>query len=96
MGLPWWLSGKESTCNAREARDAGSFPRLERSPGEGNSNPLQYSCLENPRDRGAWWATVRGVAKSLDTTKHRIQHSRGTLMKCYLLMFGSENMATHC
>ena len=40
------------------------IPGLGRSPGEGNGNPLQYSCLENPMDRGAWWATVRGVAKS--------------------------------
>ena len=59
--LPWWLSGKESTCNAG---DLGSIPGLERSPGGGNSNPLQYSCLENPTNRGAWRATVHGVAKS--------------------------------
>ena len=44
--------------------DLGSIPGLGRSPGEGNGNPLQYSCLENPRDQGAWWATVHGVAKS--------------------------------
>ena len=43
--------------------DAGLIPGLERSPGEGNGSPLQYSCLENPMDRGAWWATVHGVAK---------------------------------
>ena len=43
--------------------DAGLIPGLERSPGEGNGTPLQYSCLENPMDRGAWWATVHGVAK---------------------------------
>ena len=59
--LPRWLSGKESACNAG---DTGSIPRLGRSPGEGNGNPLQYSCLENPIDRGAWWATVYGVEKS--------------------------------
>ena len=53
--------GKESTCNTK---DLGLIPELRRSPGEGNSNPLQYSCLENPMDRGAWWATVYGVAKS--------------------------------
>ena len=61
MGLPQWLRGKQSTFNAG---DTGSVPGLERSPGEGNGNPLQYSCLENPMDRGAWWATVHGVAKS--------------------------------
>ena len=44
--------------------DAGSIPGLGRSPGEGNGNPLQYSCLENSMDRGAWWATVHGVTKS--------------------------------
>ena len=52
---------KASACNAR---DLGSIPGSGRSPGEGNGNPLQYSCLENPMDGGAWWATVHGVAKS--------------------------------
>ena len=50
------------------AEDANSIPVSGRSPGEGNSNPGQYSCLENPMDRGAWQATVHGVAKELDTT----------------------------
>ena len=53
--------GKESACNTG---DPGLIPGLGRSPGEGNGNPLQYSCLENSMDRGAWWATVHGVAKS--------------------------------
>ena len=52
---------KKSDCTAR---DPGSIPRLGRSPREGNGNPLQYSFLENPRDRGAWWITVHGVTKS--------------------------------
>ena len=52
---------KVSACNAG---DLGSIPGLGRSPGEGNGNPLQYSCLENPMDRGASWATVHGVAES--------------------------------
>ena len=47
------------------AGDSGLIPGSERLPGEGNGNPLQYSCLENPMDRGAWWSTDRGVAKSL-------------------------------
>ena len=47
------------------AGDVGLIPGSGRSPGEGNGNPLQYSCPENPMDRGAWWATVHGVAKSL-------------------------------
>ena len=49
------------------AGDAGSIPGSGRSPGEGNGNPLQYSCLGNPMDRGAWWATVHGVAKEPNT-----------------------------
>ena len=48
----------------QETRDAGLIPGLGRSPGEGNGNPLQYSCLENSKDREDWWATVHGVAKS--------------------------------
>ena len=58
----------------QEKRDTGSTPDLGRSPGEGNGNPLPYSCLENPKDRGARWATVQGVAKSwtrLSTYIHR-------------------------
>ena len=62
--LKGFLSGsalKESTYNAG---DEGSVPGSGRSPGEGNGNPLQYSYLENPMDREAWWATVHGVTKS--------------------------------
>ena len=50
FGLPWWLNGKESTCNAGDTRDMGLMPGSGRSPGEGNENPFQYSCLENPMD----------------------------------------------
>ena len=53
--------GKESAFNVG---DLGLMPGLGRSPGEGHGNPLQYFCLENPMDRGAWWATVQGMAKS--------------------------------
>ena len=60
IGLLRWLSGKESTC---QAGDAGSIPGSGRSPGGGNGNLLQYSCLENPMDRGPWWATVYRVIK---------------------------------
>ena len=55
---------KNPPANAGDARDLGSTPGSGRSPGEGNGNPLQYSCLENPVDRGAWWAAVCGVAQS--------------------------------
>ena len=65
-GLPWRLTGKESACNAG---DPGSIPGLGKSLGEGNGNPLQYSCLGNPMDRGAWRATVHGFVKELDTTE---------------------------
>ena len=59
MGFPVSSDGKESTCNAG---DLGSIPGSGRSF-EGNGNPIQYSCLENSMDRGAWWATIHGVAK---------------------------------
>ena len=58
--FPGGSVGKESACNAG---DPGLFPESGRSPGEENGNPLQYSCLENPMGRGAWWATVHGVAR---------------------------------
>ena len=61
MGLPYSSNSKESACNAG---DLVSIPGLGRSSGEGNGNPLQYSYLESPTDRGAWWATVREVAKN--------------------------------
>ena len=60
-GFPGGSYGKASACNAG---DLGSIPGSGRSLGEGNGNPLQYSCLENSMDRGAWWATVHGVPKS--------------------------------
>ena len=60
-GFPGGSDGKESACNAG---DPGLIPWLGRYPGEGNDNPLQYSCPENSMDRGAWPATVRGVTKS--------------------------------
>ena len=63
-GLPRWLSGKESTCPWGDTRDTVSIPGLGRSPRGGNGNPLQYSCLENPTDRGAWRATAHGVTES--------------------------------
>ena len=65
IGLLWLLSSKDSICSAG---DVDSVPLSGRSPGEGNGNPLQYFCLGNPIDRGAWQATAHGVAKGLDTT----------------------------
>ena len=54
----------QTEASAYNVGDPGSIPESGRSPGEGNGNPLQYSCLENPTDGGAWWAVVHGVAKS--------------------------------
>ena len=65
-GLLRWFSGKEPACNAG---NTGSIPGSGRSPGEGNGNPLQYSCLENPMDRGAWRATVHGGLKEVGMTE---------------------------
>ena len=61
VGFPGGSDGKESACNVG---DPGSLSRWRRSPGEGNGNPIQYSCLENPMDGGAWLVTVHGIAKS--------------------------------
>ena len=62
----------EVKVSARNAGGLGSIPGSGRSPGEGNGNPLQYSCLENPMDGGAWWATVHGVAKSQTRLSERL------------------------
>ena len=69
-GFPkeWWLNSKKNLpANAGDTRDMDSIPGLERSPGGGNGNPFQYSCLEIPVDRGVWWAAGHGVAKESDT-----------------------------
>ena len=64
MKILGFTGGSEAKASASNAGDLGSIPGLGRSPGEGNGNPLQYSCLENPMDGGACWATVFRVAKS--------------------------------
>ena len=70
LGFPGGSAGKESACSVG---DPGSIPGLERFPAEGNGNPLQYSCLENPMDREAWWATVHRVSQ-LDTSETTKQY----------------------
>ena len=67
LGLLRWLSGKESACNVGNTGDKGLIPGLGRSPGGGHGNPLQYSCLGNSMERGAWQATWGG--KKLDMTE---------------------------
>ena len=69
IGFPGGAGVKKLPANAGETRDMGSVPGSGRSPGGGNSNPLQYSWLENPMDIGTWWATVHGVAKELAMTE---------------------------
>ena len=68
--LDRWHSDGESACNAGDVRDMGSVPGLGRSPGGGNSNSLQYSCLENSTSRGAWWAIVHEITKSQNDWAH--------------------------
>ena len=77
---------KNLPANAHEGdvRDAGLIPGSGRSSGEGKGNPLQYSCLENPVDRGAWWATVHGVTKSQTRLRYR---ARTLLCVCGSVLF---------
>ena len=90
LGLPWWFSGKESACNAGVSGNKGLIPGPGRSPGGGHGNPLQYSRLENPMDRGAWWATVHGVTKS------QIQRSDLAHTHCWQhLLLGGTAPARH-
>ena len=74
MGLSWWLSGKEATCNAGDTGDLGLISESGQSPGGGNGSPFQYSCLGNLIDRGDWWATAHGVTESdkIDHTRERV------------------------
>ena len=69
---------KNPLANAGDIRDADLIPGSGRSPGGGNGNSLQYSCLENPMDRGNWWATVHGVPKSWTRLKQLSTHAQGT------------------
>ena len=74
LGFPGGSEGKESACNAG---DLGLIPGWGRSPGEGKGSPLQYSCLENPRVRGAWWAAVHNITEldMTEATQHAYTHN---------------------
>ena len=97
LGFPDGSAGKGTTCNAGDTGDVGLIPGLKRSSGEGNGNPLQYSCQKNPMDRGAWWAIVHGVTKESDTTSwlnnsHHLE--TGLYLICFVLrepMLASSN-----
>ena len=77
-GLPQWLSSKESTCNTEDSGEVSSIPGSGRSPGGEHGNPFQYSCLENPMDRGVWQSTVHGAAKSQIPLKQLSMHASST------------------
>ena len=85
LGFPGGASGKEPTCQCRRPRDTGLIPELGRSPGGGHGNPLHYSYLENPMDRGAWRAIVHGVAKCW-TRLNRLS----TQMSCLVAELGPQ------
>ena len=82
---------KNLPANAGDIRDRGSIPGLERFPGGGNGNPLQYSCLENPLDRGSWWATVHRIRsqtplKRLHTHTHTHTHTQSNFMFTFSIL----------
>ena len=78
-----WEAPYKVSLNEGASGDAGSIPESERFPGEENGNPLQYSCLENPMDRGAWWTKVHGVTKSQTRMKQLSMHIREALGRCH-------------
>ena len=96
LGFPGGSVVKNPPANAGDARDLGLLPGLGRSPGKGNGNSLQYSYLRNPMDRWAWWTTVHGIAKELDTTEythtHTHTHTHGCFTNLYVFLQWNESV----
>ena len=93
LGSPGGSDGKESACNVG---DTSSISESGRSPGEGNGNPLQYSCLENPMDGGAWRATVHGVAES-DTTEQLTHNMHLSFLHVFSWLEKNDSLSLkHC
>ena len=93
MGFPGGSDDKEPACNAG---DLGSIPGLGRSPGEGNGYPLQYYCLGNSVDRGAWWALVHGVTKSWKQLRDFHLKINNNYFWCWDFVGGSDGKASTC
>ena len=89
LGLPRCASDKEPTCQCRRDKRCGLIPGSGKSPGKGNGNPFQYSCLEHPMDREACWATIHGVAKSWLRLKQLSTHTHdlGIMTSSYCFFF---------
>ena len=87
---------KNLPANAGDVRDVGSIPGLGRSPGGGNNNPLQYSCLKNPMDRGAWWTTVHRATESWTRSiQHRKAERGGEMREKYHNIVFASHMQLH-
>ena len=95
MGFPGGSAVKTLPANAEDMRDSGLIPGLGRSPGEGNGNPLQYSCLENRTDGGAQWATVHSITES-ETAKHTCTHVKIMKWAHSLLTIHSHTKSSQC
>ena len=97
-GFPNGSADKEYAYNAGDTGDAGSIPGSGRSPGEGHDNPLQYSCLENPMDKGTWRATVQRVTESRTRLCHRPHGSVDCYVSFYvkkLYVYGPSSVRCH-
>ena len=98
VGFPGGAVVKNPPANEGVTEDVGSTPGSGRSPGRGNGNPLQYSCLENAMDRGAWQVTVHGVTKKSDMTEHTLLRHQGRTIEydCNLISRHKINSSVPC